>query len=32
LYDLAAQTDKSFIGAVKVQEVKQIKGLEHLEK
>jgi bacillithiol biosynthesis cysteine-adding enzyme BshC len=32
LYDLAAQTDKSFIGAVKAQEVKQIKGLEHLEK
>ncbi|WP_296314770.1 bacillithiol biosynthesis cysteine-adding enzyme BshC [Winogradskyella sp. UBA3174] len=32
LYQLAEQTDKSFIGAVKAQEVKQIKGLEHLEK
>ena len=32
LYTLAQQTDKSFIGAVKAQEVKQIKGLEHLEK
>ncbi|KAB1067317.1 bacillithiol biosynthesis cysteine-adding enzyme BshC [Tamlana haliotis] len=32
MYDLAEQTDKSFIGAVKAQEVKQIKGLEHLEK
>lgn len=32
LYTLAEQTDKSFIGAVKAQEVKQIKGLEHLEK
>jgi len=32
LYKLAEQTDKSFIGAVKAQEVKQIKGLKHLEK
>lgn len=32
LYELASQTDKSFLGAVKAQEVKQIKGLEHLEK
>lgn len=32
LYDLAEQTDKSFLGAVKAQEVKQLKGLAHLEK
>ncbi|WP_372754686.1 bacillithiol biosynthesis cysteine-adding enzyme BshC [Mariniflexile sp.] len=32
LYELAEQTDKSFLGAVKAQEVKQIKGLEALEK
>ncbi|WP_373517750.1 bacillithiol biosynthesis cysteine-adding enzyme BshC [Pricia sp.] len=32
LYDLAEQTDKSFLGAVKAQEVKQKKGLENLEK
>ena len=32
LYTLAEQTDKSFLGAVKAQEVKQLKGLEHLEK
>lgn len=32
LYAIANQTDKSFIGAVKAQEVKQIKGLENLEK
>jgi len=32
LYTIANQTDKSFIGAVKAQEIKQIKGLEHLEK
>lgn len=32
LYELAAQTDKSFLGAVKAQEVKQLKGLDHLEK
>ncbi|MBA6152937.1 bacillithiol biosynthesis cysteine-adding enzyme BshC [Gelidibacter maritimus] len=31
LYQLAGQTDKSFIGAVAAQEVKQIKGLENLE-
>jgi len=29
---MAIATDKSFIGAVKAQEVKQIKGLENLEK
>ncbi|WNM20414.1 bacillithiol biosynthesis cysteine-adding enzyme BshC [Flavobacterium capsici] len=32
LYKIAEATDKSFIGAVKAQEVKQIKGLENLEK
>jgi bacillithiol synthase len=32
LYELADQTDKSFSGAVKAQEVKQKKGLENLEK
>ena len=32
LYQIASQTDKSFLGAVKAQEVKQIKGLENLEK
>ncbi|WP_179018484.1 bacillithiol biosynthesis cysteine-adding enzyme BshC [Winogradskyella forsetii] len=32
LFELAEQTDKSFYGAVKAQEVKQIKGLKHLEK
>ncbi|MFI1771419.1 bacillithiol biosynthesis cysteine-adding enzyme BshC [Thalassobellus citreus] len=32
LFKLAEQTDKSFLGAVKAQEVKQIKGLETLEK
>jgi len=32
LYELAELTDKSFLGAVKAQERKQIKGLEHLEK
>ncbi|MCR8669153.1 bacillithiol biosynthesis cysteine-adding enzyme BshC [Aestuariibaculum sp. M13] len=32
LYALAEQTDKSFLGAVKAQEIKQIKGLENLEK
>jgi len=32
LYEIANQTDKSFLGAVKAQEVKQIKGLEKLEK
>ncbi|MEA1784991.1 bacillithiol biosynthesis cysteine-adding enzyme BshC [Arenibacter sp. GZD96] len=32
LYDLASQTDKSFLGAVKAQEAKQLKGLALLEK
>ncbi len=32
LHELAKQTDKSFVGAVKAQETKQIKGLENLEK
>ncbi len=32
MYDLAKQTDESFLGAVKAQEVKQLKGLENLEK
>jgi len=32
LYETAELTDKSFLNAVKAQEVKQIKGLEHLEK
>ncbi|MFI1743783.1 bacillithiol biosynthesis cysteine-adding enzyme BshC [Thalassobellus sediminis] len=32
LFKLAEQTDKSFLGAVKAQEVKQVKGLETLEK
>lgn len=32
LYQLAEQTDKSFVGAVNAQEKKQIKGLNHLEK
>lgn len=32
LYEMAKKTDKSFLGAVKAQEAKQIKGLEHLEK
>lgn len=32
LYTLAEKTDKSFLGAVKAQEVKQKKGLDHLEK
>ena len=32
LYTLAQETDKSFIGAVKAQEVKQLKGLGKLEK
>lgn len=32
LYELATKTDKSFLGAVKAQEVKQIKGLAKLEK
>ncbi|GGK24979.1 putative cysteine ligase BshC [Yeosuana aromativorans] len=32
LYKLAEQTDKTFLGAVKAQEVKQLKGLDNLEK
>jgi bacillithiol biosynthesis cysteine-adding enzyme BshC len=32
LHQLAQQTDKSFLGAVKAQEVKQLKGLKYLEK
>jgi len=32
MYELAAKTDASFHGAVKAQEVKQLKGLENLEK
>ena len=32
MYEIAEQTDKSFLGAVKAQEVKQKKGLENLEK
>lgn len=32
LETIARQTDQSFIGAVKAQEAKQIKGLENLEK
>ncbi len=32
LYELAQQTDESFLGAVKAQEVKQKKGLDALEK
>ena len=32
MYSLAEQTDKSFLGAVKAQEIKQLKGLDALEK
>ncbi len=32
LFEIANQTDKSFLGAVKAQEIKQTKGLENLEK
>ena len=32
LYELAENTDKSFLGAVKAQEVKQLNGLDNLEK
>jgi len=32
LFSIAEQTDKSFTGAVKAQQIKQIKGLENLEK
>jgi len=31
LYELAAKTDASFLGAVKAQEVKQLKGLDNLQ-
>ncbi len=32
MYTLAEQTDKSFYGAVKAQEIKQLKGMDVLEK
>ena len=32
LYELAERTDKSFLGAVRAQEVKQLNGLDKLEK
>ncbi len=32
LHEMATKTDESFLGAVKAQEVKQKKGLDHLEK
>ena len=32
LYELAELTDKSFLGAVKAQEMKQLRGIENLEK
>ena len=32
LFQIASHTDKSFLGAVRAQEAKQLKGLEHLEK
>lgn len=32
LYKIAEATDESFFGAVKAQEIKQVKGLENLEK
>lgn len=32
MYELAEKTDKTFLNAVKAQEVKQLKGLDHLEK
>lgn len=32
LYSIAKRTDDSFLGALKAQETKQIKGIEHLEK
>jgi bacillithiol biosynthesis cysteine-adding enzyme BshC len=32
LYEVAEKTDSSFLGAVKAQELKQKKGLDHLEK
>lgn len=32
MYKIAEQTDKTFLGAVKAQEVKQLQGLDRLEK
>jgi bacillithiol biosynthesis cysteine-adding enzyme BshC len=32
MYAIAEKTDATFLGAVKAQEVKQLKGLDHLEK
>jgi len=32
MYRLAEQTDRTFLNAVKAEEVKQLKGLDHLEK
>ena len=32
MYNIAEQTDPSFLGAVRAQEAKQLKGLDHLEK
>ncbi len=32
MHEIAEKTDKSFLGAVKAQEVKQLKGLDNLEK
>ena len=32
LFNLAKKTDKSFLGAIKAQETKQLKGLDNLEK
>lgn len=32
MYKLAEQTDRTFLNAVKAEEVKQLKGLDHLEK
>lgn len=32
MYNIAKKTDVTFLGAVKAQEVKQLKGLDHLEK
>jgi len=32
MYEIASRTDESFIGAVKAQEIKQLRGLENLEK
>lgn len=32
LYGIASETDASFLGAVRAQEKKQLKGLDHLEK